>query len=88
MSKFAPIVFLLHRLNMAVITIPVLLLWNVKMPLEKKLALLGIFSLTIFVMLVSIVRVAVTRTSATIQADQTWLFLWAHVEMGVGRHCI
>ena len=73
---------------MAVITIPVLLLWNVKMPLEKKLALLGIFSLTIFVMLVSIVRVAVTRTSATIQADQTWLFLWAHVEMGVGRHCI
>ncbi|KAL8915919.1 MAG: hypothetical protein Q9172_006562 [Xanthocarpia lactea] len=66
-----------------IITIPVSLLWKVKMPLGQKLALMGIFSLTIFVMLISIIRVAVTKTSATRQADQTWLFIWANVEMGV-----
>ena len=70
---------------MKVITIPVSLLWRVKMPLRQKLALMGIFSLTVIVMIISIVRVAVTRTSDKVNADQTWLFVWANVEMGVGK---
>ena len=88
MSKLSSAISPVYGLNIKVMTIPAILLWNVRMPLGQKLALLGIFSLTIFVMIVSIVRVAVTRTSATIQADQTWLFLWAHVEMGVGMRSI
>lgn len=61
------------------------LLWKVKMPLRQKLALMGIFSLTLIVMTISIVRVAVTRTSDKRSADQTWIFVWANVEMGVGK---
>ena len=55
------------------------------MPLRQKLALMGIFSLTLIVMTISIVRVAVTRTSDKRSADQTWIFVWANVEMGVGK---
>ena len=66
-------------------TIPALLLWKVKMPLRQKLALIGIFSLTVIVMAISIVRVAVVQTSDRRNADQTWLFVWANLEMGVGK---
>lgn len=55
------------------------------MPLRQKLALIGIFSLTVIVMAISIVRVAVVQTSDHRNADQTWLFVWANVEMGVGK---
>ena len=55
------------------------------MPLRQKLALIGIFSLTVVVMAISIVRVAITQTSDHRSADQTWLFIWANVEMGVGK---
>lgn len=61
------------------------MLWEVKMPLRQKLALIGIFSLTVIVMAISIVRVAVVQTSDHRNADQTWLFVWANVEMGVGK---
>ena len=70
---------------MKVITIPMSLLWKVRMPLRKKLALMGIFSLTVLVMIISIVRVVVVRTSDKRNADQTWLFVWANVELGVGK---
>lgn len=70
---------------MEVMTIPVLLLWKVKMPLRQKFALIGIFSLTVIVMAISIVRVAIIQTSDHRSADQTWLFIWANVEMGVGK---
>lgn len=70
---------------MRVISIPVSLLWKIKMPLRQKLALMGIFSLTLFVVIISIVRVAVIRISDRVNVDQTWLFVWANVEMGVGK---
>ena len=70
---------------MKVVTIPMAMLWRVRMPLKQKLALMGIFSLTVVVMIISIVRVAVTRTSDRNNADQTWLFIWANAEMGVGK---
>ena len=55
------------------------------MPLRQKLALMGIFSLTVIVMSISIIRVAIIRNSAKQQANQTWLFIWANVEIGVGK---
>ena len=70
---------------MKVITIPMSLLWKVKMPLEQKLALMGIFSFTVIVMIIAVIRVAVIRPSDTRNADQTWQFVWANVEMGVGK---
>ena len=70
--------------SLAVIVIPVSLLWNVQIKLRKKLALAGIFSLTVFIMIASIIRVVVT-TSDNMQNDQTWLFSWAAIEMAVGK---
>lgn len=66
-----------------VITVPIIMLWNVHVSWGKKLALIGIFSLTIIVIIVSIIRVTVV-TSKTASADVTWLYLWGSIEMAVG----
>ena len=63
-----------------VISIPVLMLWNVRVPLRQKVFLMAIFSVTFFVMVVAIIRVAVVYSETT-NADISWLFLWSNVEM-------
>ena len=50
---------------------------------KEKLALTGIFSLGILVIIVAIIRVV--QTSATTQhVDPVWLALWSMVEASVG----
>ena len=66
----------------AVITIPVLMLWNVRISWRKKLALMSIFSLTIIVIVFSIVRVVVVSVRGS-TADITWLYLWSNIEVVV-----
>lgn len=65
------------------------MLWNVRIPLRKKVALLGVFSLTIIIMVVSVIRVAFVRGFGVGLGEQTatteWLFLWSYVEMAVGE---
>lgn len=61
---------------------PVLMLWIVQVAWKKKLALIGVFSLTIIVMIFAIVRVALV-TSNTTQLDITWLCMWSNIEMAV-----
>ena len=53
------------------------MLWHVRVPLGQKLILLGIFSLTVIVMIVAIIRVAVVNKDG----DISWLYLWSNVEM-------
>jgi hypothetical protein len=65
-----------------IITIPVLLLWNVQISMRKKLALLGIFSLTLITIVFSIIRVAVVTTSH-IQPNIPWVFLWGNIEVSI-----
>ena len=60
------------------------LLWNALIDVRKKLALTGIFSLTIFVISVSITRVVLTTSGPRL--DLTWLLLWSGLEMTVGTH--
>lgn len=55
------------------------------MPLRQKLALMGIFSLAVIVMAIAIGRVAIIQTPDHRNADQIRLFIWANVEMGVGK---
>ncbi|KAI0452782.1 hypothetical protein F5B21DRAFT_526627 [Xylaria acuta] len=50
------------------------IVWRVQVPRRKKLALGGICSLTIFIIVVAIVRI-------TGPPDQTWILLWSSVEM-------
>lgn len=67
-----------------VLSHPVIALWNVRISLKKKLALMGIFSLTVITIVFAVVRIAVMPNKDS-SADITWLCLWAHVETGVGK---
>lgn len=64
-------------------TVPVSMLWKVQISLRQKLVLAGIFSLTVFIMVFAIIRVAVLSSSNNIR-DQTWLYLWSAIEQTVG----
>lgn len=66
----------------AVITIPILMLWNVRISWQKKLALMSIFSLTIIVIVFSIVRVTLVSAKNR-TADISWLYMWSNIEVAV-----
>ncbi|RWA09017.1 hypothetical protein EKO27_g6090 [Xylaria grammica] len=65
-----------------IMLIPFTLLWNVRMRWRRKLAFLGIFSLSIVTMVIATVRAAdVAATKwVTGQNDPTYLWLWSAVE--------
>ena len=67
----------------AVMVIPFTLLWNVRINWRQKLALSGIFSMTIFVIAFAIVRIMVANLDHA-QADQVQLYLWSNAEMAMG----
>lgn len=56
------------------------MLWHVRVPWRQKLVLMALFSLTVIVIIVSIIRVAVVN-SKTKNADISWLYLWSGIEM-------
>ena len=60
------------------------MLWNVRLPLRQKLLLMTIFSLTVIVMIVSIIRVADVGSS-TQQPDISWVYFWSNIEMSTGQ---
>lgn len=79
-----------------IMIIPITLIWNVRIRWEKKLALMGIFSLVLVTMAISIVRVVVNSgltTSSIVQVtdtngltkqpDTSWLYLWSSIEQCV-----
>lgn len=62
------------------------MLWNVRISWRKKLALMSIFSLTVIVIVISIVRVAVVTlvsVRGSTALDITWLYMWWNIEIGV-----
>lgn len=64
-----------------IISIPVLILWNTRVPLRRKLVLILIFSATMVVMVVSVIRVTVVQSEHQ-SAEIAWLFFWSYVEVG------
>ncbi|KAF1974632.1 hypothetical protein BU23DRAFT_598299 [Bimuria novae-zelandiae CBS 107.79] len=68
--------------DLLIITYPIIMLWNVRVRLKKKIAPMSLFSLTVIVMGTSIVRVSVTPTAHS-QVDLSWLYLWYKLEMSV-----
>lgn len=66
----------------AVITIPILMLWNVHISWKKKLALMSIFSLTVIVIIFSIVRVALINSENS-TPDISWVYMWTNIEVAV-----
>ena len=65
----------------AVLAVPIDLLWKVSISLSNKFALLALFSLSIFTMIVAILKVALTLR--TTREDDSWLYMWAAVEPAV-----
>ena len=56
------------------------MLWHVRVPLRQKLMLIAIFSLTVIVMIVSIIRVVIVNSNKQ-NVDISWLYLWSNIEM-------
>ncbi|MCJ1404627.1 hypothetical protein MMC11_007853 [Xylographa trunciseda] len=61
------------------ISIPVLLLWNVRINIRRKLILGSILCLSIFMVLIAIVRVS-TGKSSNGQVDSAWVIFWLQAE--------
>jgi hypothetical protein len=72
------------RLQKIVIGLSTNILWTIRISLLKKLALSGIFSVTIFVIAVSIVRVVVSTRGNAI--DMSLVTLWGAIELSVGMY--
>jgi len=65
------------------ISIPVLLLYPVQIAPSRKLALGAILCLSIFMILISIIRIAAGNISNG-QVDAAWAIFWTHIEAAVG----
>ena len=72
----------LHTNSSAVISIPVVLLWKVKITLRRKLALWGILCLSIFTAITAIIRVAGGNIGHG-QVDSAWAIFWEQAEAAV-----
>ncbi|KAK3171317.1 hypothetical protein OEA41_003401 [Lepraria neglecta] len=64
------------------ISIPVILLWKVRINMRRKLALWAILCLSIFTMITAIVRIAGGNTSHG-QVDSAWVIFWLQAEAAV-----
>ena len=69
-------------LTAAVISIPVVLLWKVKITLRRKFALWGILCLSIFTAITAIIRVAGGNLGHG-QVDSAWAIFWDQAEAAV-----
>ncbi|XTI93063.1 hypothetical protein V2W45_1249156 [Cenococcum geophilum] len=63
-------------------TIPFAILWQVRIPLTKKLALTGIFSLVVITMVFAILRVTLI-SKLTKQPDTSWSYMWSSIEQNI-----
>ncbi|MCJ1306716.1 hypothetical protein MMC25_000359, partial [Agyrium rufum] len=61
------------------ISIPILLLWNVKINLRRKLGLGSLLCLSVFAIITNIIRV-VGHDLTNGQDDLVWLFFWLQIE--------
>ena len=65
-----------------VISLPVILLWNVKIPLGRKFGLWGVLCLSVFTAITAIVKVAGGNISHG-QVDSAWAIFWIQAEAAV-----
>ena len=65
-----------------IISIPITLLWSVRVPLRRKVTLCGILCLSIFMIIIAIVRASLGH-NALGQIDAAWAIFWLQVESSV-----
>ncbi|KAF2787235.1 hypothetical protein K505DRAFT_367528 [Melanomma pulvis-pyrius CBS 109.77] len=72
-----------------IMLLPISILWNVRISMTRRLALVGVFSLVIITMVIAIVRLTVTTDGNKISrsnnpVESTWLYTWHFIESSVG----
>ncbi|MCJ1230794.1 hypothetical protein MMC12_007468 [Toensbergia leucococca] len=65
--------------DLLLISIPILLLWNVKINIRRKLGLASLLSLSIFAIITTIIRAAGHKLNNG-QDDVTWILFWFEIE--------
>lgn len=80
--------------DVLILSIPVIILWNVQIPWRNKIVLFGVFSATMLIILISIIRVALVKGTQQQLKEPAidWLYLWSAVEMATCKeelfmHC-
>jgi hypothetical protein len=68
--------------DLLILSIPIIILWNVNIGLRKKVVLSCIFSATVAIMTVAIIRVAVVDSRHQ-NTEIAWLYFWTFVENGI-----
>ncbi|MCJ1310453.1 hypothetical protein MMC25_004117 [Agyrium rufum] len=63
-----------------IISIPVVLLWRVRITMRQKLALGAVLCLSVFMIIVSIVKVASVYTHGAREIDLPWVQFWGEAE--------
>jgi len=68
-----------------IMSMPISILWKVRMSFTRKLQLAGVFSLVIITMVTSIIRVSVVSSALSNehQVEITWLYMWHFVESSI-----
>ncbi|KAL8934197.1 MAG: hypothetical protein Q9216_006027 [Gyalolechia sp. 2 TL-2023] len=66
-----------------IMAIPIRVLWDVQISPRSKAALLVLFSLTLFTMIVAIIRVTLSLRHE--REDDSWIYVWAAIEPAVGK---
>ncbi|KAF2201225.1 hypothetical protein GQ43DRAFT_471976 [Delitschia confertaspora ATCC 74209] len=73
--------------DVLITVIPFTMLWKVRISMRRKLALAGVFSVTMVTIIFSIVRASVI-TSNSIQPDMSWLYTWSNIEVYTGIYLL
>lgn len=73
-----------------VMAIPIVMLWKVRVPRRKKLAFMGLFSLTIITIAVAIARTADLGATAKAsgQQDPSYLWMWSAIQSSLGKELV
>lgn len=61
------------------------MLWHVRIPLRQKLILIGIFSVTVVVIIIAIIRTTIIKLENG-YIDISWLYVWSSVEVSTGMY--
>lgn len=73
---------LTREISTLVVAVPSNVVWKSMLPLRKKLVLVAVCSLTVFMMICAIIRIGVgTKGKST---DLSWFLVWNSVEMTLG----
>ncbi|KAL4744324.1 hypothetical protein BDW72DRAFT_199705 [Aspergillus terricola var. indicus] len=70
--------------DIAIISLPITLLWSAQIPTRRKIILMSILSMAVLIIIVAIVRVAVVATKNA-NPDGTWLWMWSFIEATVAN---